>query len=54
MTAEEDDEIEEIDGSGEDDEDTGEESDDEEGADGPPLVYVLNLVNTKQDNTVKR
>jgi len=21
---------------------------------GPPLVYVLNLVNTKQDNTVKR
>jgi hypothetical protein len=22
--------------------------------DGPPLVYVLNLVNTKQDNTVKR
>lgn len=30
------------------------ESSDEEQADGPPLVYVLNLVNTKQDNTVKR
>ncbi|KAF2476187.1 spindle pole body interacting protein [Lindgomyces ingoldianus] len=31
-----------------------EESDDDTDADGPPLVYVLNLVNTKQDNTVKR
>lgn len=31
------------------------ESDEEPGnMDGPPLVYVLNLVNTKQDNTVKR
>lgn len=30
------------------------ESDEEEDLDGPPLVYVLNLVNTKQDNTVKR
>lgn len=28
--------------------------DDELDPDGPPLVYVLNLVNTKQDNTVKR
>lgn len=27
-------------------------SDDE--PDGPPLMYVLNLVNTKQDSTVKR
>ncbi|KAF2197870.1 spindle pole body interacting protein [Delitschia confertaspora ATCC 74209] len=27
---------------------------DEADIDGPPLVYVLNLVNTKQDNTVKR
>lgn len=35
---------------GEDDD----ESDDEVTQDGPPLVYVLNLVNTKQDNTVKR
>ena len=25
-----------------------------EGGEGPPLIYVLNLVNTKQDNTVKR
>jgi len=32
-----------------------ESSDDEdEGGEGPPLMYVLNLVNTKQDNTVKR
>lgn len=30
------------------------ESDNELDPDGPPLVYVLNLVNTKQDNTVKR
>ncbi|KAL3481178.1 docking domain of Afi1 for Arf3 in vesicle trafficking-domain-containing protein [Aspergillus californicus] len=29
-------------------------SDEEDGAEGPPLMYVLNLVNTKQDNTVKR
>ncbi|KAJ5526570.1 hypothetical protein N7513_010729 [Penicillium frequentans] len=29
-------------------------SDDEEGGEGPPLMYVLNLVNTKQDNTVRR
>ena len=29
-------------------------SDEEEGGEGPPLMYVLNLVNTKQDNTVKR
>ncbi|KAJ4982790.1 Protein mesA, partial [Stagonosporopsis vannaccii] len=28
--------------------------DDDQDPDGPPLVYVLNLVNTKQDNTVKR
>lgn len=49
----------------EDAEDYGDESDDElededseddepEGSEGPPLVYVLNLVNTKQDKTVKR
>lgn len=30
------------------------ESEDEEDSDGPPLVYVLNLVNTKLDTTVKR
>lgn len=34
---------------------TDEESSDEEGSgEGPPLMYVLNLVNTKQDNTVRR
>lgn len=33
--------------------DTSEESGDD-GFEGPPLIYVLNLVNTKQDNTVKR
>lgn len=45
---------------GEDDEDEELEDEDEEdaedadGVEGPPLIYVLNLVNTKQDNTVKR
>ncbi|KAL4884327.1 protein mesa [Aspergillus karnatakaensis] len=29
-------------------------SDEEDSGEGPPLMYVLNLVNTKQDNTVKR
>lgn len=39
----------------EDEEFEDEESDEEPGSiDGPPLVYVLNLVNTKQDQTVKR
>jgi hypothetical protein len=33
---------------------TDEESEEGDDPDGPPLVYVLNLVNTKQDNTVKR
>jgi Docking domain of Afi1 for Arf3 in vesicle trafficking len=28
--------------------------DEEDGREGPPLMYVLNLVNTKQDNTAKR
>ena len=36
------------------DDDTDEESEEGDDPDGPPLVYVLNLVNTKQDNTVKR
>lgn len=42
--------------SDEDPEELSEEdsSDDEEGGEGPPLMYVLNLVNTKQDNTVRR
>ena len=45
-------------GSEEDQDESGKEeesSDDEdEGGEGPPLMYVLNLVNTKQDHTVKR
>ena len=33
----------------------GEEDDDDiEGGEGPPLIYVLNLVNTKHDASVKR
>jgi hypothetical protein len=35
-------------------EDSSEDDDDDEGGEGPPLMYVLNLVNTKQDNTVRR
>lgn len=44
----------------EDDEDLDDFDDDEstdsepEGGEGPPLIHVLNLVNTKQDKTVKR
>jgi hypothetical protein len=34
--------------------DTDEDSDEMQNPGEPPLVYVLNLVNTKQDNTVKR
>jgi hypothetical protein len=34
--------------------DTEDETEDSDDPDGPPLVYVLNLVNTKQDSTVKR
>lgn len=36
--------------------DDGEETTDSEpeGGEGPPLIYVLNLVNTKHDKTVKR
>jgi hypothetical protein len=35
---------------------SSEDSDDSEpeGGEGPPLIYVLNLVNTKQDKTAKR
>lgn len=51
------------DGYEDDDEDYDDFSDDDddsstdsepEGGEGPPLVYVLNLVNTKHDKTVKR
>lgn len=40
----------------EDDESDGYESTDSEpeGGEGPPLIYVLNLVNTKHDKSVKR
>ena len=31
-----------------------EDEDEDDGAQGPPLIYVLNLVNTKQDNAWKR
>ncbi|MCJ1307840.1 hypothetical protein MMC25_001488 [Agyrium rufum] len=31
-----------------------EEDPDDDGGEGPPLIYVLNLVNTKHDNTQKR
>lgn len=44
--------------SGDDDpeeEDSDSDTDSEpEGGEGPPLIYVLNLVNTKQDKTAKR
>ena len=32
----------------------GGDEDDAEGVEGPPLIYVLNLVNTKHDASVKR
>lgn len=32
----------------------GEEAEDDEDAEGPPLIYVLNLVNMKHDSSVKR
>jgi len=36
------------------DDETSEESEDESDPDGPPLIYVLNLVNTKHESSVKR
>ncbi|KAL2133692.1 hypothetical protein VTI74DRAFT_1920 [Chaetomium olivicolor] len=52
---ESDDEAEEDDEEDQEDWDDDESTDSEpEGIEGPPLVYVLNLVNTKQDKTVKR
>lgn len=32
----------------------GNDHEDDEGGEGPPLIYVLNLVNTKHDASVKR
>lgn len=51
-----DEEEEEDDDDDDDDDDLDDESTDEEpeGGEGPPLVYVLNLVNTKHDKSVKR
>lgn len=34
--------------------DESDSEDEEDEGEGPPLMYVLNLVNTKQDNSVKR
>lgn len=42
--------LERVEGSEED----SSEEDEPEGGEGPPLIYVLNLVNTKQDKTAKR
>jgi hypothetical protein len=41
---------------GEQQDSAGDDSDESEpeGGEGPPLIYVLNLVNTKQDKTAKR
>ncbi len=36
------------------DTDAEKDSKEVEGGEGPPLIYVLNLVNTKQDTTAKR
>ncbi len=36
------------------DTDAEKDHDEVEGGEGPPLIYVLNLVNTKQDTTAKR
>ncbi len=38
----------------EDDDDDDDSDTEPEGGEGPPLIYVLNLVNTKHDKTVKR
>lgn len=37
-----------------DEDEDAEEQEEAEGGEGPPLIYVLNLVNTKQDTTAKR
>ena len=34
--------------------DPGDQQDEPEGGEGPPLIYVLNLVNTKHDASAKR
>lgn len=55
ITDEEDEGDEEEDGDHDRDDDDESSTDSEpEGGEGPPLIYVLNLVNTKHDKTVKR
>lgn len=39
---------------GEDVQDSADEENDDDADEGPPLMYVLNLVNTKHDSTIKR
>jgi len=46
--------VEETDGEEDRAEGEGDGEEEMEGGEGPPLIYVLNLVNTKQDNTVRR
>ena len=43
-----------IDGDPDDDQGDNDEEEEPEGGEGPPLIYVLNLVNTKQDTAAKR
>lgn len=51
---ESDDEDDDLDDDDWDDDESTDDDDEPEGGEGPPLVYVLNLVNTKHDKTVKR
>ena len=53
MEPEEEDDAAEEDDLSESEDSSSDESEDE-GGEGPPLIYVLNLVNTKQDKTAKR
>ncbi|EOO04084.1 putative spindle pole body interacting protein [Phaeoacremonium minimum UCRPA7] len=51
---EDDDDDEDLDDDDDDWDDDVSSDSEPEGGEGPPLIYVLNLVNTKQDKTVKR
>jgi hypothetical protein len=53
LVEEEDQDVAEGDDLSESEDDSADESE-LEGGEGPPLIYVLNLVNTKQDKTAKR
>lgn len=48
------DEADSVDGQDEDTDGSSDEEGDDEDGKAPPLMYVLNLVNTKQDHTVRR